>query len=214
MHWWQLPSPGKTGFDRFASDTLADRFIIYLPASYHNTESWPLVVFLHGSGDRGNNPAVLREQGPLTLERHAIVAAPQCLPSNRWDPAAVMRFVEHVARTYHVDRRRIYLVGYSMGGSGTWQTAAAYPELFAAIVPISGGGDPSKSTTIAHIPTWAFHGANDEVVPIKSSKRMIEAMRNAGGQPRFTVLPDEEHGICQSVCARIDLWEWLFNQSK
>lgn len=214
VRWWHLPSPGQAGFDTFHTSTLARKFVIQLPQSYHSRETWPLVIFLHGSGDRGNDPTSLLDSCPFRQELAAIVASPQCLPSFSWDPDTVAEFTDHVASRYHVDRRRIYLIGYSMGGRGAWNTAAAHSDLFAAIVPICGGGNPDDAGALTGIAVWAFHGEQDEVVPAARSKFMIEAIRNNGGQPKLTVLRNEGHGICKAVCERIDLWEWLLKQSK
>ncbi len=215
--WWRRPGSGTIGIDQSESSMLAEDYLIYLPKDYDG-QSWPLVVFLHGSGERGNDPTVLRGRGPFALvhsgaELPAIIVAPQCLLNCEWQPAVVTRFIEHVASTYHVDRERIYLIGYSMGGYGTWQTAAAHPQLFAAIVPICGGGDPDDAMALAGIPVWAFHGAKDDAVPVTESERMVESIRAAGGQPSLTIIPDAGHGICQSVCGRDDLWECLFQQN-
>src|SRR5690606_25294395 len=103
----------------------------------------------------------------------AIVVAPQCLPSMNWQPDAVSQFVEQVASQYRVDRERLYLIGYSMGGYAAWRTPAAHSNLFAAVVPICGGGEPNDARALATIPIWAFHGAIDDVVPLKESEQMI-----------------------------------------
>lgn len=216
--WWHRPSPGTIGVSQFESPTLAEDYLIYLPKNY-NRQSWPLIVFLHGAGERGNDSTVLRGKGPFTLvhrgnEPSAIIAAAQCLPSCDLRPDEVARFIEHVASTYRVDRERIYLVGYSMGGYGTWRTAAAHSELFAAIVPIAGGGDPHDVEALTRLPIWAFHGAKDDVVPVTESERMVESIRAAGGQPRLTVIPEAGHGICENICGRDDLWEWLWQQHR
>jgi predicted peptidase len=123
-----------------------------------------------------------------------------------------VQFVEQVSARYEVDPERIYLVGFSMGGYGTWHVAADYPTMFAAIAPICGGGQPKDAEALAHLPTWAFHGAKDEVVPVTESERMIQAMRAAGGAPKLTVFPDAGHGICNNVCDRSDFWSWLLLQ--
>lgn len=213
VRWWYLPIPGWTGFDEFdSSRSLAVGCALRLPEQYNADGAvWPLVVFLHGSGDRGNDPTMLQEFTFIgsNNELPVIVAAPQCLPGRRWEPKSVIEFVQHVAAEYRVDRRRIYLVGISMGGYGTWRTAAAYPELFAAIVPICGGGDPEQAESLVKTPIWAFHGANDDIVPLSESKRMIDAVRLAGSTPKFTIFPNAGHGICEIVCRRNDLWKWL-----
>ncbi len=219
--WWSRPGPGAIGIDTYAPiDAMAPKYAVYLPKEYgDDANGWPLIVFLHGSGERGSDPAILRGRGPMATVQNeaklpAIVVAPQCLPNRSWQPDAVVHFIEHVASTYHVDRERIYLVGYSMGGFGAWATAAAYPDLFAAIVPICGGGAPDKAKALADVPVWAFHGAKDDAVPLARSEEIIEAMRRAGGNPKLTVIPDAGHGICESTCQRNDLWNWLLNQQR
>ena len=214
--WWRRPTPGAVGIGRFDADSaLAAEYLLYLPE--HGEAPWPLVVFLHGSGQRGSDPNVLRDWGPFLYLSHtslpAIVAAPQCLPTHQWEPAAVMQFVDHLSEQYQVDRERIYLVGCSMGGYGAWRTAAAYPAQFAAIAPICGGGQSNDAEALADLPIWAFHGANDEVVPVTESERMVEAVRSAGGTPKLTVFSDAGHGICHPVCQRTDLWSWLLRQT-
>ena len=214
MHWWRLPSPGQIGFDSFEADTMAREFVIQLPSAYSKGQHWPLVVFLHGSGERKYDAAIVHGRDVLRQRLPAIVAAPTCLPSCGWAPDAVAELIQCIASGYHVDRNRIYLVGYSMGGYGAWETAAAHPELFAAIVPISGGGDPNQAKPLTRLAIWAFHGENDKAVKVEESQRMIEAVRREGGEPRLTILPKEGHGICGSVCDRTDLWEWLFQQRR
>jgi predicted peptidase len=219
--WWQRPVPGAIGIETFSrGNGLADWFVIYLPEEYDNVDKdWPLILFLHGSGERGRDPSMLRGSGPLAMVQRimplpAIVVAPQCLPENSWQPAAVAEFIRHVNSVHGVDETKIYLVGYSMGSYGTWATAAAYPELFAAIVPISGGGNPDHAELIARIPVWAFHGDKDDVVSLTASEQMIDALRAAGGTPKLTILPNAGHGICGEVCARSDLWDWLLEQRR
>lgn len=211
VRWWELPGPGTIGIDRFEHPILARDFLIRLPNDY-NRAPQPLIVFLHGAGERGNDPGMLRECGPLPLDLPAIVAAPQCLPSLNWEADAVARFARHVTSAYHVDQSRVYIVGYSMGAVGTWRTAAAHPDAFAAIVPIAGGGETKEAASLVRVPIWAFHGADDNVVPVSSSKQTIEAVRIAGGKPKFTVIPNAGHGICSEVCTRSDLWQWLLRQ--
>lgn len=214
IRWWHSPSPGAIGVDRYESNgRLADKYLVYLPEHY-NEQSWPLIVFLHGSGSRGNEPDSLRDLGPFTKRLPAVVVAPQCLPTSHWESTAVADFVRHAASGYRIDLRRIYVVGYSMGGYGAWHAAVAYPELFAAMIPISGGGKPGQAELLTHLPVWAFHGADDEAVPAAESERMVEAIRAAGGAPKLTILPKTGHDICQSVCRRTDLWEWLLSQRR
>jgi predicted peptidase len=213
-HWWRLPASGRLGFDTCSVATLAAEFVIRLPQEYDERDQWPLVVFLHGSGDRGHDPSMMHDCGILRRRLYSIIVAPQCLPSISWEPDAIAALIQCVSHRYRVDRDRVYLVGYSMGGYGTWATAAAHPEIFAAIVPIAGGGNPALAKSLATIPIWAFHGKNDKTVPIDQTNRMVEAIRAAGGQPNVTILTNEGHGICENVWERDDLWQWLFQKSR
>lgn len=214
VRWWRLPSPGTIGFDQFDAPTIAGDYLIYLPESYSDTKNWPLILFLHGSGERGNDPRRLRRQEPLGRKLPAVVVMPQCLPSCSWEPQALAGLVESVASRYKVDRDRIYLVGFSMGATGVWYTAASHPELFAAIVPIAGGGNPADAKALRDLPVWAFHGAEDKTVPVEGSQRMIDALHREGSQARLTILPGKGHGIRDLTCGRADLWKWLLVERK
>lgn len=214
VYWWHLPSPGTVGKDNFHASTLAAQHLVYLPEGYVGSYDWPLVVFLHGSGERGTDPQRLRNIGPLSLKLPAIVAVPQCVPDSSWQPTDVAALVDHLATRYHVERRRVYLVGYSMGGFGVVATAAACPEKFAAIVPIVGGRGAADTTQLSQVPLWAFHGAQDKAVPLQESERLVQQILQAGGQAKLTILPDAGHGICDEVCRRDDLWQWLFAQRR
>lgn len=113
---------------------------------------------------------------------------------------------------YRVDSKRIYLVGYSMGGYAAWKTASAYPDLFAAIVPISGGGETTNAHSLVPISIWAFHGAADKIVPLEENERMVQSVRKSGGRAQLTIFPHEGHSICDHVLNEPDLWNWLFRQ--
>lgn len=217
VRWWHRPLPGSVGVGQFDSQSSLGRdYLLYLPDE--GDEPWPLIVFLHGSGERGGDPNVLRNLGPFRYLRHsslpAVVAAPQCPPASHWEPAAIVKLVDHLASQYNLDAERVYLVGYSMGGYGAWRVAATHPDRFAAIVPIAGGGDPESATALIKLPIWAFHGAMDDVVPVTESERMIDSVRAVGGSPRLTVLPEGAHGICHEVAERSDVWKWLLHQRR
>ncbi|MGB9597984.1 MAG: prolyl oligopeptidase family serine peptidase, partial [Candidatus Poribacteria bacterium] len=119
-----------------------------------------------------------------------------------------------IIRKYSVDKNRIYLTGLSMGGFATWSFAIAHPERFAAIVPICGGGDPEKVSAIKDIPVWVFHGAKDNVVKLEQSERMVNALKQVGGNVKFTVYPDAEHDSWTATYDNPELYEWLLQQSK
>lgn len=212
IRWWRLPAPGIVGLDHFESHSMAPEHLIYLPIEYDRTQEWPLVVFLHGSGERGAEPNRLRNASPFRLKLPAIVAVPQCLPQITWQPADVAGLVKSLTARYRVNRGQVYLVGYSMGGFGAVDTAVAYPEMFAAVVPIAGGASSADVGKLRNVPLWAFHGAIDTVIPLTESERMVEAIRKAGGQPSLTIIADKGHGVCDDVCRRGDLWQWIFAQ--
>jgi len=117
--------------------------------------------------------------------------------------------IEHICATLSIDRDQVYLTGFSMGGSGTWQTACFDPTRFAAIVPLSGGGDVNEAERLTDVPIWAFHGAKDETVPLAASRAMVEAVRKCGGHVEFTVYPEYGHSIWRVTYQDDRLWDWL-----
>ncbi|MGW8180111.1 MAG: carboxylesterase family protein, partial [bacterium] len=159
----------KTGF------TKEIKYLLYTPKSYDETKPSPLLIFLHGAGERGNDLELVKIHGPPKLieagvELPMIVASPQVALNEWWSPSTVVWLLKDIQSRLNIDPKRVYLTGLSMGGYGTWETAIRYPTLFAAIVPICGRGDPTMAERIKHIPTWIFHGAKDDVVPMKYSE--------------------------------------------
>jgi predicted peptidase len=199
-------------------------YLRYLPDGYGDdpNKKWPLILFLHGAGERGDDLEMIKKHGIArvveTQELPFITISPQC-PINHWwsdfHPALdalLTQAVEEMA----VDPRRIYLTGLSMGGFGTWHLAAAFPQRFAAIAPICGAGPwmygfPDRANEIAHIPAWVFHGALDEVVPLAGSEMMVEALRACGSDPRFTVYPDALHDSWTATYNDPALYEWFLS---
>jgi predicted peptidase len=120
--------------------------------------------------------------------------------------------LDHLGNNFSIDPTRVYLAGYSMGGYGAWSLAAAAPDRFAAIAPVSGGGDPNDAAKLSKLPIWAFHGAKDKVVPIDEDQKMVEAVRAAGGKPRLTIYSNRGHDACNITFARNDLYDWLLRQ--
>ena len=124
-----------------------------------------------------------------------------------------MAILDQVCKDYKVDRKRIYLTGLSMGGFGTWSLATAYPERWAAMVPICGGGNPAQAAKIKDIPCWCFHGDADATVSVENSRKMIKALKDAGGDPKYTEYPGVNHNSWDRAYATAELWEWLAKQS-
>lgn len=201
------------------SDSVAIDYLLYLPQDYESQEQWPLVLFLHGAGERGNDLKLVQKHGPPKLIEAGkqfpfILVSPQCPKDERWEPAELTALLDEVVKTHNVDEDRIYVTGLSMGGYGTWSLAAHDPERFAAIAPICGGGDPSTAKSIAHIPAWVFHGAKDPVVPLESSEEMVEALKKAGGDPKFTIYPEAEHDSWTVTYDNPEFYEWLLKQER
>ena len=209
----------KQSFSRDVTQTFSGRYLLYLPPAYSQDgdKRWPLIVYLHGADGGGTNLDTLRGAGPLARiqsgrELPFIVVVPQCRPNEHWDPANLSALLEEMCEKHRVDETRIYVTGVSMGAGGTWDLAAAYPYRLAAIVPVSGGGQPEIAPRIAHIPTWVFHGAKDNTIPLKYAREMADALRGEGGQPQMTVYPDRAHNISGQVYTGDELYDWLSQQ--
>ena len=195
------------------------KYLIYLPKDYDQKPAWPLMLFLHGSGERGDNLDLVKHHGPPKLigaekQFPFIVVSPQCPNGKSWEPYELTALLDEIVEKYKVDQDRIYVTGLSMGGFGTWALAAHTPNRFAAIVPICGGGDPSRTRRIARIPTWVFHGGKDPTVPLERSQKMVEALKKSGGDPKFTVYADAGHDSWTEAYNSPELYEWLLQQKR
>lgn len=211
-------SPRQTE-QRFRSVGGTVRYLLALPPGYEADPGrrWPLILFLHGAGERGDDLARVRGHGvPKAVDDGvdvpAIVVSPQCPADQHWSAPVLVQLLDEVARARRADPDRIYLTGLSMGGFGAWELALAQPWRFAALAPVCGGGDPLRVAAIRHLPVWAFHGALDDVVPLGLSEEMVEALRRAGGDVRFTVYPEAGHDSWTQTYANPELYRWLFAQ--
>ncbi len=207
-------------FTRETTQTLSYNYWLYLPPGYSEKESWPLVLFLHGAGERGSDLNRVKIHGPAKLAAGGrdfpfILVAPQCPDEAWWDHATLTALLDEVGDRYAVDRRRVYLTGLSMGGYGTWDLATRQPERFAAIAPICGGGVAYLAARrLKEVPTWVFHGAKDQVVPISESERMVEALKGAGANVRFTVYPEAGHDSWTETYNNPEFYEWLLSHRR
>jgi len=196
-------------------------YLAYLPDGYDktNAKAWPLIIYLHGSSCKGNNLERLKKYGPpFYLERgmdvDAIVISPQCPSNKNWTAGKWFEsFYQELKDKYNIDESRVYLTGMSLGGFGTWDIASRYPEYFAAIMPLCGGGRPNMVETLKDIPTWVFHGEVDRKVKIGRSEEMVEALQEVGSKPIFSVLKGQGHGI-QKVYSDQNIYKWLLSQHK
>ena len=194
-------------------------YLLYLPNDYDTKESWPLVLFLHGSGERGDDVELVKTHGPPKLigegkEFPFIVVSPQCPKSQSWEPLELTALLDELTRTHKVDQDRIYVTGLSMGGFATWELAALTPNRFAAIAPICGGGEPYWTRRFKHLPTWAFHGARDTGVPVERTQEMIDALTKNGGTPKLTIYPEAEHDSWTETYNNPEFYEWLLAQKR
>ena len=229
--------------DRYEAKTFSDSegtellYRQYAPESPTAAEKLPLLIFLHGAGERGDDNLAQLKHGALKFitdtfqQQHpCFVIAPQCPKNHRWGSAdwyddtltqpaeptaelkAVRELIDAAVKQYPIDTDRIYITGLSMGGYGTWDALARYPNLFAAAVPICGGGDIQTAKNFASVPIWCFHGGADPVVPVGLSRGMIEALKSAGGSPKYTEYPGVKHDSWTQAYETTALYTWLFAQ--
>ncbi len=216
------------------------RYRLLKPANVEAGKTYPLVLFLHGAGERGSDNAKQLKYLPQLLATDAYreklpcyVLAPQCRNGKQWvnvpwgdvessplpkEPSHQLRVVtsilERTLKEESVDRDRIYLTGLSMGGFGTWDLAARRPEWFAAVAPVCGGGDEATAKTLADLPVWAFHGGADNVVKPVRSQRMVAAVKEAGGEPKYTEFPGVGHNSWTPAYEKTELLSWMFEQRR
>lgn len=194
-------------------------YLLYLPKDYDKQESWPLLLFLHGAGERGDDLETVKKHGPPKLISEGksfpfIVVSPQCQKDRWWEPIELTALLDHIVKTHKVDEDRIHVTGLSMGGFGSWQLAAYTPHRFAAIAPICGGGETYWAKRFPHLPVWAFHGAKDTGVPPERSQAMIDALKKNGGKPKLTIYPEAGHDSWTETYNNPKLYEWLLEQRR
>lgn len=235
-----LAQPSLFSYEKYISshkDTLPYRMLY---PDYDTLRKYPLVIFLHGSGERGNDNEAQLKWGVknfATDQQMALhpcfVVAPQC-PANEgwsnfssWDNAGmkllptpskpmqlVMELIHQLKQNPSVDTNRIYITGLSMGGYGTFDAIARYPNLFAAAVPVCGAGDTARAASMAHLPIWIFTGAEDAAVNPVLSQNMVQALTHAGAHPGFTQYPEVGHFSWISAYSDVMMMEWLFRQRR
>jgi hypothetical protein len=196
------------------------KYLFYLPDDYgkDTTVVWPLILFLHGARERGNDLTKVNSNGPPKLISKGkkfpfIVVSPQLPFGEFWDPDQLVWMLKDIIKNYKVDKERIYLTGLSMGGFGTWATAQKYPEMFAAIAPVCGGGDPLHAWKTRHTPVWIFHGAKDPTVPVAKSVIMADSLKQYGNAI-ITIYPDTEHDSWTETYNNENLYKWFLNHKK
>jgi len=200
---------------------------------------YPLVVFLHGAGERGSDNEIqtihirsLFLDNDNQLNYPSFVLVPQCPTNRQWvnlpwsginhsmpevcseTMDLTIELIGEIIKKHPIDTNRIYISGVSMGGYGTWDIISRYPQKFAAAIPICGGGDTSKAKLLKDIPIWAFHGSSDKVVSVENTRNMIKAIKIAGGNPKYTEYAKVGHDSWVKTYKEGNLLEWLFKQKK
>jgi predicted peptidase len=204
------------------NDAETVRYWLYLPKDDESRsgKKYPLLLFLHGAGERGSDPEKVKVHGPPKLCEKAdswpmITVSPQCPSDKYWSAEQLILLLDHLMAVYSVDEDRIYVTGLSMGGYGSWMLACEIPDRLAAVAPICGGGDPEQAERLVDLPVWAFHGGADPVVPPKLSGDMIEAIRRAGGRhAKLTIYPEARHDSWTETYNDPDFYQWLQAQSR
>jgi predicted peptidase len=192
------------------------KYLLYLPADYEKQDKWPLILFLHGAGERGDDLDAVMTHGPPKLIEHGkqfpfIIVSPQC-PTDHWwnnELVSLSALLDDVVKKYKVDQDRVYLTGLSMGGFGTWALAAYSPDRFAALIPICGGGEPLLARALTNTPVWAFHGAKDPIVPVKRSQDLIDALARTNKEAKLTIYPEAQHDSWTATYDNPEIYEWL-----
>ena len=218
---WKAMLEKKTFTDK---DGKTLQYRLLKPDNYDPQTKYPLVLFLHGAGERGKDNERQLIHGVRDFakkenrKKHpCILIAPQCPAGAGWgggQAKLVLDLIPVLEKELSIDPKRIYITGLSMGGYGTWDIITRNPDLFGAAVPVCGGGDPAQAEKIAKIPIWAFHGGKDPVVKPERSREMVEALKKAGGEPKYTEYPDVGHNSWVKAYQDADMMAWLFAQKK
>lgn len=198
---------------------------LFLPKDYDSSsdKQYPLLLFLHGSGERGSDPDKVKKHGPPKLldepDRAAswpfITVSPQCPDDRRWSPLQLVRLLDEIEQKYKVDRDRIYVTGLSMGGNGTWSLLYHFGDRFAAGAPVCGFCDPQVGGALVGIPLRVFHGARDEIVLPESSTETVRAIRQAGGERvDLTMYPEAAHDSWTETYGNSKLYDWFLEQKR
>lgn len=197
-------------------------YVQYLPKNYDPAKKYPLIFFLHGSGERGNDLDLAMRHGYMKYVREEgkeypfIFVAPQCPSDKYWGcfTESLLAFLNCITETLAVDKNRVYLTGMSMGGTGTWMLAMADPERFAAIAPVCGTGICWNAGAVTEIPVYMYHGDCDTVVPIEESIHMCKAVNSHGGNARLQICYGVEHSCWDKAYGEDELWQWMLSQRR
>lgn len=222
------PTPGQQFVEKVYQDAAGPhKYTVFVPTGYSANRKYPVILYLHGAGERGTDgrKPTLVGLGPYAKawgnKFPFVVVFPQVEDTRSrlltaWqagtpDAERALKILDEVLKTYSVDPRRVALVGWSMGGYGAWSLGAAYPERWSAVMPLSGGGNPETVAGLKTVPVWAFHGARDQLVPVSESQRMVQALKDAGGNVSYDELPEAGHEIFAQVFGNEAVLAWLLD---
>jgi hypothetical protein len=214
QRWW-FPLKQKLGMEQY-------KYLIHFPENYDRVNvKYPLLLFLHGSGERGDDLNQVATHGPpvlagrdTALRTEFVVLSPQCPAGEWWSALQLDLLLNQITKKYRIDPDRIYVTGLSMGGYGTWELAAEYPGRFAAIAPICGAGGADDAKALKNLPAWVFHGQADRSVPFQRSVEMVEALKKIGGRVKFTPYPNVGHDSWTVTYDNPELYDWLLRQKR
>ena len=227
--WGQTPAAGKQVPASTTVKVRADdgprevtlRYLLYLPAEYDKAKdtNWPLVLFLHGAGERGDDIERVKIHGPPKLVAGGkqfpfVLCSPQCPTGSRWNADELDKLVDELTNTYRIDRQRLYVTGLSMGGSGTWSLIAAQPEKYAAAMPLCGRGDLQTVERLAKTPIWVLVGAKDRAETVQNCQDMANAIAKAGGKGRLTLYFELPHDCWTVTYNNAEVYDWLLSQGR
>ena len=210
--------------DRVYKDTdgAEAKYVLFVPYDYRGDKPYALILFLHGAGETGTDgkkpaavglgPAIKKQEKKFPFLAVFPQSQKRTWRADTGDGKRALAVLDEVMKKYNVDPKRVYLTGLSMGGFGTWALAAKYPDKWAAIVPICGGGNAQTAAKIKDIPCWCFHGDADPIVDVEQSRRMIKALKDAGGSPKYDELPGVKHDAWTTAYGKKELYEWLLMQ--
>lgn len=195
------------------------QYLKVYPKTYEEGKKHPVIVFLHGAGTRGTDIEAVRTNPYFTITKTYddfpfITIAPYC-HEDSWVELqhTLKKLIRSIAQSDFADSKRIYVMGNSMGGYGTWQLAMGIPELIAAIVPMCGGGMYWNAPRLINVPIWAIHGGKDNVVFTEESQKMVDAVNNSGGNAKLTIYPDHYHDVWTDTYNNREVFEWLLSHT-
>ena len=217
-----MPVQTSHQLDRHLQHNASLRYLLALPEGYGESDAkWPLLLFLHGAGERGDSLDLVKVHGPPKQVENGqrlpfVVVSPQAPADSWWDVEALAALLDEVMAEHRIDPDRVYVTGLSMGGFGTWELVSTYPERFAAAIPICGGGTPRKICNARDVPIWAFHGDADTSVPLTRSEEMVMWLQERcdGDKVRLTVYPGVGHDSWTRTYDNPEVYEWLLSHRR